>query len=40
MIKYIRHKQHKKNKHQEIKQKEPPQMYRLGMISNIKLLAG
>ena len=27
-------------KHQDIKQKEPPQKYRLGMISNTKLLAG
>ena len=27
-------------KHQEIKQKEPPQKYRLGTISNTKLLAG
>ena len=31
---YIRHQQHKK------KQKEPPQKYRLGTISNTKLLAG
>ena len=30
----------KKNKHQDIKQKEPPQKYRLGTISNTKLLAG
>ena len=27
-------------KHQDIKQKEPPQKYRLGTISNTKLLAG
>ena len=26
--------------HQDIKQKEPPQKYRLGTISNTKLLAG
>ena len=26
-------------KHQDIKQKEPPQKYRLGTISNTKLLA-
>ena len=32
---YIRRQQH-----QDIKQKEPPQMYRLGMISNTNLLAG
>ena len=31
---------HKKFKHQDIKQKEPPQKYRLGTISNTKLLAG
>ena len=39
---YIRRQQHKKKKfkHQDIKQKEPPQKYRLGMISNTKLLAG
>ena len=37
---YIRHQQHKNFKHQDIKQKEPPQKYRLGMISNTKLLAG
>ena len=38
---YIRRQQHKKNfKHQDIKQKEPPQKYRLGTISNTKLLAG
>ena len=37
----IRRQQHKKNfKHQDIKQKEPPQKYRLGTISNTKLLAG
>ena len=33
---YIRHQQHTKNKHQDIKQKEPPQKYRLGTISNKK----
>ena len=27
-------------KHQDIKQKEPPQKYLLGTISNTKLLAG
>ena len=48
---YIRSQQHKKKKkkkkkkknvfkHQDIKQKEPPQKYRLGTISNTKLLAG
>ena len=42
---YIRRQQHqkkkkKKNIHQDIKQKEPPQKYRLGTISNTKLLAG
>ena len=38
---YIRRQQHKKNfKHQGIKQKEPPQKYRLGTISNTRLLAG
>ena len=37
---YIRSQQHKTFKHQYIKQKEPPQYYRLGTISNIKLLAG
>ena len=38
---YIRRQQHKKYfKHQDIKQKEPPQKYRLGTISNTKLLAG
>ena len=44
---YIRRQQHKKKKkkkkifkHQDIKQKEPPQKYRLGTISNTKLLAG
>ena len=31
---HIRGQQHKKNKHQDIKQKEPPQKYRLGTISN------
>ena len=44
---YIRRQQHKKKRrkkkkiiHQDIKQKEPPQKYRLGTISNTKLLAG
>ena len=38
---HIRRQQHKKCfKHQNIKQKEPPQKYRLGTISNTKLLAG
>ena len=38
---YIRRQQHKFFfKHQDIKQKEPPQKYRLGTISNTKLLAG
>ena len=38
---YIRRKQHKNFFiHQDIKQKEPPQKYRLGTISNTKLLAG
>ena len=38
---YIRRQQHKNIlKHQDIKQKEPPQKYRLGTISNTKLLAG
>ena len=38
---YIRRQQHKKSfKHQDIKRKEPPQKYRLGTISNTKLLAG
>ena len=38
---HIRRQQHKtKFKHQDIKQKEPPQKYRLGTISNTKLLAG
>ena len=38
---YIRRQQHKIFfKHQDIKQKEPPQKYRLGTISNTKLLAG
>ena len=35
---YIRRQQHKKFKHQDIKQKEPLQKYRLGTISNTKLL--
>ena len=34
---YTRRQQHKSPRH---KTKEPPQMYRLGTISNIKLLAG
>ena len=37
---YVRRQQHKRFKHQDIKQKEPPQKYRLGTISNIKFLAG
>ena len=38
---HIRRQQHKKFfKHQDIKRKEPPQKYRLGTISNTKLLAG
>ena len=37
---YIRRQQQKYLKHQDIKQKEPPQKYRLGTISNTKLLAG
>ena len=37
---YIRRQQHKNIKHQDIKQKEPPQKYRLGTISNTKLQAG
>ena len=37
---YIRRQQHEKFfKYQDIKQKEPPQKYRLGTISNTKLLA-
>ena len=36
---YKRRQQHKNFKHQDIKQKEPPQKYRLGTISNTKLLA-
>ena len=34
---YIRRQQHKKFIHQDIKQKEPPQKYRLGTISNTKI---
>ena len=37
---YMRRQQHKNVKHQDIKQKEPSQKYRLGTISNKKLLAG
>ena len=40
---YIRHQhdqQHKNFKHQDIKQKEPPQKYHLGTTSNTKILAG
>ena len=37
---HIRRQQHKNVKHQDIKQNEPPQKYRLGTISNKKLLAG
>ena len=36
---YISRQQHKHFKHQDIKQKEPPQKNRLGTISNLKLLA-
>ena len=35
---YIRRQQHKNFKHQDIKQKEPPQKYRLGTIRNIKVV--
>ena len=37
---YIKRQQHKIFKHQDMKQKEPSQKYRLGTISNTKLLAG
>ena len=37
---YIRRRQHKNFKQQDMKQKEPPQKYRFGTISNTKLLAG
>ena len=37
---YIRRQQHKNFKHQDTKQKEPPQKYRLGTIRNTKLVAG
>ena len=37
---YIRRQQQKILKHQDIKQKEPPQKYCIGTISNTKLLAG
>ena len=37
---YMRRQQHKTFKHQDIKQKETTQKYRLGTMSNIKLLAG
>ena len=37
---HIRRQQHKNFKHQDIKQKEPPQKYRLGTINNTQLLAG
>ena len=33
---YIRRQQHKNFKHQDIKQKEPPQKYRLGTSSRFK----
>ena len=33
---YIRRQQHKNFKHQDIKQKEPPQKYRLGMIVRLQ----
>ena len=37
---HTRRQQHKKIKRQDRKQKEPPQKYRPGTISNTKLLAG
>ena len=38
---HIRRQQHKKKiKHQDIKQKEPQQKYRLGTISNTKVTGG
>ena len=37
---YIMRQQHINFKHQDIKQKEPSQKYRLETISNTKLLAG
>ena len=37
---YIRRQQHKHFYHQDIKQKEPPRKYRIGTISNTKLLTG
>ena len=37
---YIRSQQHKTFKHQDIKQKEPPQKYHPGTISNIKPAVG
>ena len=37
---YIRRQQLKNIKHQDMKQKEPPQKYRLGTIINKTLLAG
>ena len=37
---HIRRQQHKSFKHQDIKQKELPQKYRLGTISNTQLQAG
>ena len=40
LTKNIRRQQHKNFKHQDIKQKEPPQKYRPGTISNTQLLAG
>ena len=33
---YVMRQQHNDFKHQDIKQKEPPQKYRLGTNSNIK----
>ena len=37
---YIRRQQHKNFKHQDIKQKEPPQKYRPGTISKTKVTGG
>ena len=37
---YLRRQQHKKCKHQDLKRKEPSHEYRLGTISNTKLIAG
>ena len=40
MSTYIRCKQNKHMQHENIKQLEPPHQYRLGTMSNIKLLGG